>query len=176
MGRPKAFLRPGGGAPLVARAVAALRAAGLGPVVIGANDPAPFAGLGLPVVPDPEPGLGPLAGLAAVLDATAPAAWCLVVACDMPTLEPALLRDLAERAAASEREAVVPRAGGRAHPLHAVYARRCLPAVRTALAERRLGLTRLVTSLDVEWVDLPDGPSLRNVNRPADLEGLADDA
>ena len=173
MGRPKAFLPGPGGAPLIEVALNALRAAGAEHLLIGANDPAPFASLGVRVVPDATPGRGPVEGVLALLEAS-PTAWTLVVACDMPQLDPAVLRGLVERALSLEagRDAVVPRTAGRLQPLHAVYHQR---ATEKILSARLAGVDRLTTvveSLDLDVPTLPDGPSFRNLNTPDDLDEL----
>lgn len=172
MGRPKAWLPGPDGRPLVEVALAALRAAGCREVLVAARDPAPFSALVPPpgVVLDRAPGLGPLAGLEAALRA-APTAWVLAVACDMPHLDPALLRRIAEAAlgAAPPCAAVVPRVDGRAQPLHAAYHRRALPRVTAALEARALRLVDLAASLDALWLDLPRSPSFENWNTPDDV-------
>jgi molybdopterin-guanine dinucleotide biosynthesis protein A len=100
-------------------------------IAISANDPAPFHGRGLPVIADPRPGLGPLAGIAAAL-AWCPAPYLLVVAGDMPYLEPGVI-DLLLAHRGPGTDAVVPFLAGLPEPLLALYARACLP-----VAERRL--------------------------------------
>lgn len=176
MGGPKAFLPGPDGRPLVAVALDALRAAGAREVLVAARDAAPFAALEprVEVVldrgPDAGPGaaLGPVAGLEAVLRRIR-TDWALVVACDMPRLDPALLRRLALAALASPgRLAVVPRAGGRLEPLHAAYHRGALPLVTAALDAGRQRLGDLVAALDPLVLDLPQGPSFDNWNRPED--------
>lgn len=176
MGRPKPFLPGPDGRPLLDVAFAALRSAGVDALAIAAHDPAPFADRGLPVVRDRAPDLGPLAGIEAALRAAPtlcapdPEPWCLLVACDMPRLDPALLAELLVRAKASSRAAVVPRAAGRVEPLHAAWHPRALPAVSRALDEGRLAVHELLAGLDVEWVDVAAGSSFDNVNEPADVD------
>ena len=86
-------------------------------------------GRALLVVPDPVPGLGPLAGVASGL-AAADGAICVVLAGDLPFVTPDLVdrlcRELASAAesdALDALDAVVPRARGRAQPLCAAYRR-----------------------------------------------------
>ena len=86
-------------------------------------------GRALLVVPDPVPGLGPLAGVASGL-AAADGAICVVLAGDLPFVTPHLVdrlcRELASAAesdAPDALDAVVPRARGRAQPLCAAYRR-----------------------------------------------------
>ena len=168
MGRPKAWLPGPTGRPLIEEALAALSAAGLGPLLVACRDPAPFAPLAAEPLVDSRPGLGPLAGLESLLDRS-PTEWVLVVACDMPHLDPAVLSELAGRARRSERAAVLPRVEGRLQPFPGVYHRRALPAIRAALDADRLRLMALVPELDPEQVDFPPGPCFSNVNTPEDL-------
>lgn len=174
MGRPKAFLPGPDGRPLLQVALDALRDAGAGRLAIAAPDPAPFAAWSLPVLRDRAPGLGPLAGLEAALRAAAEAGEeaCLIVACDMPWLDAALLRDLLDRArsATPGPAAVVPRVDGRAEPLHAVWCPAALPAVSAALDAGRLAVHQVLTGLPVVWVDLPPRRALASVNAPEDLD------
>ncbi len=91
-----------------------------------------YESLGLPWLPDP-PGLagrGPLAGLLAALR-IAPAV--LLVACDLPYLEPNVLRRLV--AAAGRSPAAMPLLPGRRlEPLAGVYRREALPLALRSLA------------------------------------------
>lgn len=173
MGRPKAWLPAPDGRPLVVVALDALRAAGARDVLVSARDAAPFSSLTPPptVVLDRARDLGPLAGIEAGLRVTT-TDWVLVVACDMPHLDPALLRRVAEAAlgAAPTCAAVVPRVSGRAEPLHAAYHRRALPRVQAALDARALRLTDLLAALDARWLDLPPSASFVNWNTPGDVE------
>ncbi len=171
MGRPKAFIELGG-RPLIARVIGVLRE--LFPeVFIVSTETAPFAGLGLPVIPDLHARGGPLAGAHAALSATEQA-QVLVVGCDMPFLNPALLAHLADRA--EGRGAAVPQGPDGLHPLHAVYAKRALDPMEAALAQGAFKFTDAFPSLDVVEIGEdelrrfdPDLRSLFNVNRPEDL-------
>ncbi|MDO1529431.1 NTP transferase domain-containing protein [Fulvimonas sp. R45] len=87
MGRDKALL-DWQGRPLLERRLDALRASGVDDVRVSGDRPA-YQG-----VADAQPGLGPLAGLAAVAEATAGEAELLVIPVDMPLLGAALLRRL----------------------------------------------------------------------------------
>jgi molybdopterin-guanine dinucleotide biosynthesis protein A len=172
MGRPKAWLPGPGGRPLVVTAFEALRAAGAREVLVAArDDAAPFARLApaLAVVLDRGHDLGPLAGLEAALRATT-TDWVLVVACDMPHLDPALLRRIADAAlsAPSGTLAVVPTVEGRAQPLHAAYHRDAVRLVAAALDARALRLMDLVRALDPLWLDLAPSASFANWNTPED--------
>ncbi len=130
---------------------------------------------GLRRIADPEPHAGVLPALLAALDA-AREPLCLLVACDMPFLQPALLRHLV--ALAEGYDVVIPHVEGQPQPMHAVYRRDpCLAAIRASLArgQRRMIAfldavrVRVVTEDDVRSVD-PDLRSFFNVNTPEDLE------
>lgn len=183
-GRSKALLPLGaGGSPVVAATVALL-AEVASPVLVSVRDRAQADSLGAaldgldatPIV-DAVPGAGPLAGLAAVLDAS-PHDRVIVVACDMPSLS----RPLVERLVALSFEhagatAVVPRTDRGLHPLHAVYRRSLLAEVQKRLDDHRLALHDLLaatSTLEVAEEELrlydPGLVSFENVNTPEDLD------
>lgn len=157
-------------------------------LVIVANDTQPYTRFDLPVVPDSLPDFGPLAGLHAGLN-TMRAGLGVVVAVDMPFLNPALLR--AMLAAAEGYDAVIPALVDEVdidslrrmrakdlniHPLHAVYRRTCLPAIQAAIErdDRKLNAffadvrIRYFSSVEMRAHD-PDLRSLVNVNTPDEL-------
>jgi molybdopterin-guanine dinucleotide biosynthesis protein A len=119
---------------------------------------------------------GPLAGLAAGL-AVAREPLVVVVAGDMPTLQPTVLAALVRALAAGSADAAALRHRGRAQPLPiAVRDGAALPVVDQLLAEgeRRLGavLERLTVRLldEAEWRPLdPTAATLRDVDVPDDL-------
>jgi molybdopterin-guanine dinucleotide biosynthesis protein A len=173
-GRVKALLEVGG-RTILARQLAVLRPL-CGEVVVNANDPAPFAGCGARVVADELAGEGPLSGLGAALAAVR-APWLLIVASDMPYLEPRLLELLIARAS-DDVDVVMPTVGGYPEPLCAMYSQRCAPVIAARLAAAHYRASALVTEgeLRVAWVDEDElravDPDLRtfvNVNAPTDL-------
>jgi molybdopterin-guanine dinucleotide biosynthesis protein A len=126
MGRDKAFLEVDGRA-LVLR-VAETIAPFCGTVTL-LGEPAVYGVLGLPVIPDQFPGAGPLAGIEAALRCTT-ADRNLIVACDMPSLDPSVLAALF----AADGDCAVPEyEDGRLEPLCAVYHRRFHAAILEAL-------------------------------------------
>ena len=116
------------------------------------------------------PGEGPLAGIAAGLDACT-TAWLVVVAGDMPYLTGALVdRMLATRDATVA--AVGVRHAGRPEPLVCALHAASVLAARRWLAAGRFKASGLLVDegLRVAWVDEPCHPRpLANVNTPADL-------
>ncbi len=179
MGRNKALLELDG-EPLVLRAARTISAAGMDATVIG--PPALYEALGLAAVPDDEPGLGPLGGIATAL-AHSPRDWNLVVAVDMPYLTPAWLAALADRAlAADAADAILPRSERGLEPLSAAYHRRCLPPILGALARGLRKVTDGLAGCRVEEIAphewkrfAPEGLLFENINTPADYERAAAD-
>ncbi len=171
MGRDKGLV-PLAGRPMISHLLA--RVDGLGDeILITTNCPEDYAFTGARMASDASPGAGALAGLSTALSA-ARGETVLVLACDMPFVSRPLLAHLLSLA--PQADVILPRRGWEYEPLHAVYARGCLPAIEAALAA---GKGRMISFLDdvrvqvVEESDLarfdPDGRSFFNVNTPADL-------
>ena len=165
MGTDKAFLNAGKG-PLAAQ-VAAVAAEVCGKVTL-VGDPERYASLGFPVVPDNQAGLGPLGGIEAALKAS-PSAWNLIVACDMPALDAALLESLFT--AATGFDCAVPQhPDGRLEPLCAVYNKACHPAIAAALAAGIRKVTEgLRSGLKVNYVLTDREAAFANWNTPQDI-------
>jgi len=173
-GRDKAFAAVAG-EPIVVRTVRVFRA--LFPqVIVSTNRPERFAAFAVDTVADQFPGAGPLAGIhAAMLASRYPHVF--VAACDMPGLDPDVIRVVVERIGTAD--AAVPRWEGDVEPLHAVYALRVLPAVEAALKSGRNAMRDFLETVRVEWVDEAElralrgaAASLTNVNTPEDLAGV----
>jgi molybdopterin-guanine dinucleotide biosynthesis protein A len=173
-GRDKAFAAVDG-EPIAVRTVGLFQC--LFPqVIVATNRPERFAGLGVETVGDRHPGCGPLAGIhAAMLASRAP--WVFVVACDMPGLDPDVIRWLLSRPRTAE--AVVPRWEDDVEPLHALYAVQTLPVVERCLAGGRWAMREFLPAIRVDYVDERElralggaARSLLNVNTPEELAAL----
>jgi molybdopterin-guanine dinucleotide biosynthesis protein A len=99
----------------------------------------------------------------------------LVVACDMPLLQPALLRELVRLAPG--HDAVVPMLNGLPEPLCAVYTMACAGPARRLLDRGSYKVTGLLDEVNAlrmteeQWRAFdPDGLSFLNVNREEDLD------
>jgi molybdopterin-guanine dinucleotide biosynthesis protein A len=149
MGRDKALLAIGG-VPVILRTARLAEPLVSGVTIIGA--PEKYAALGYRALSDLEAGQGPLGGIATALAATV-CEWNLVLACDLPFLTAEWLRFLVRRALASRADAVIPVSGQGAQPLCAMYASRCGPAVRAALARGVRKVTDGLAGLDVDWLE-----------------------
>jgi molybdenum cofactor guanylyltransferase len=172
MGQDKALVRLAG-RPLIEHQLDRLRGLA-GEILVTTNHPEAFAAFGVRTAADAEPGAGALAGLRTALQA-ARGETVLVVACDMPFLSRPLLEHLLSLA--PQADAVVPRRGGEYEPLHAVYARTCLPAVEACLANQRRRVISFyddirvltVTEQTLRTLD-PHELSFFNINTPDDLK------
>jgi molybdopterin-guanine dinucleotide biosynthesis protein A len=161
--------------------VARLSEAGLAPHLLVTNSPGVFAFLNIPTVPDDIPGAGPLGGIYTALNYLTDERT-LVVACDMPLLNPALLRYMASLPTGAD--VLVPRwtdADGNRHieTLHAIYSRRCLGPIRERIEAGKLKVRALLEDVSVEYVDQeelrcydPGLESFRNINTPEEWERL----
>ena len=176
-GSPKA-LATVGGRTIGERVRDALREA-VGHVVLVTNEPELYADLGLPSRPDGHPGAGPVAGIETALrwaeEEGRPGA--LVAACDMPFLDPRVLRLFVDCSRRSSPDAVAVRMDdGRSPPLCAYLSVRCLPAVERVLAGEDRSVRALLASVATTWLPVEEIARLRdpetmffNVNTPDDL-------
>jgi molybdopterin-guanine dinucleotide biosynthesis protein A len=137
-------------------------------------------------VMDRYPGGGSLGGIyTGLLEASHP--FALVVACDMPFLQPALLRYMARRP--RNYDVLIPRlrvpdgpeSGHDAlqlqvEPLHAIYGRPCLEPMRKLLERGERRIIRFFPYVRVQYLTAdeisrfdPDELAFRNINTPRDL-------
>lgn len=182
MGQNKALLRlEPNGLTIIERAIARLAEAGFNSPLILSNDPFTYSFTGLEIVPDEIPHLGPLGGLLTALHSS-PNERVLLVACDMPFLNPPLLRYMASISA--NHDAIAPAwhdpAGLlRLEPLHAIYAKSALPIIEQQAANNHFRMTSLLAALDTHYLTedeiKPHDPQLisfRNINTPDELSRL----
>src|SRR5207245_960451 len=145
-------------------------------VLVATNRPERFRGLGVETVADRFPGCGPLAGIHAALLATRHP-HVFVAACDMPGLDPDVIRFLLARIGGTD--AIVPRWEGDVEPLHAIYAARCLAAMEASLRAGRYALRDFLGTIRVDYVSEAElrrvcgaAASLTNVNTPEELAAV----
>jgi molybdenum cofactor guanylyltransferase len=172
MGREKLTLEVGG-LPLIEHVKNILSATCQEVLVVGGD----IELSGVRHVADERPGRqGPLAGIEAGL-AAASSPHVFVAAGDMPFLSQGLVAYLLERLDRGVVTAVIPRHGGRNHPLCGAYARSLLPRVRAVLDGGALAVSEFLEGTGgVEYI----GEELRrfgepdlllmNVNSPGDLQ------
>jgi len=172
MGVNKAFLEFKG-QPLIARVIDTVSQVG-DEVILVTNAPEEYEHLGHRLVTDIFPGKGSLGGIYTGVKA-ARNPYTLVVACDMPFLNPSLLRYMI--LLSPGYDVVVPRLGREVEPLHALYAKACLPAMEAVLQQDNLQVVSFYSQVRVRYVEQqeieildPNHFSLFNINSPQDLE------
>ena len=179
MGREKLFLEVGG-LPLIERVINTVSATCEEVILVGGE-----ANLlqGVRHVPDGRSGRqGPLAGIEAGLAASRNDR-VFVAAGDMPFLSPDLIRYLLDRLGRDGNVAVIPRHGGRRHPLCGAYARAILPRVVAALDGGARAVGEFLDGVvGVDYVEeelrrygMPD-LLLMNVNTPGELDAARREA
>lgn len=142
------------------------------PVFVVAHDPGRFVDLNLPVYADVVEGAGALGGIYTALSIDGPDT-VIVVACDMPYLDDALLQRLAAMSRGHDGAWVRTPRG--VDPLLACYRRHAAPIIRGEIDAGRLRARDLGAVLHMAEMSLEElatyGPPerlLANVNSPED--------
>ncbi len=173
-GRNKAFVEIDG-TRLIER-VARLMGSIFKRLIIISNTPREYSYLQLPVYVDLIKGLGPIGGIYTGLEVIEDDAG-FFVACDMPFINEGLVRYIID--VRDDFDAVVPRINRLTEPLHALYSKSCLPAVRklirsgnfqTAKSYEKIRV-RFVEEMEIRAFD-PMLKSFMNINRPDELLGV----
>ena len=129
----------------------------------------------LDAVCEAEPGAGPLAGVAAggaeLVAREAGDLPVLVLAVDLPFVDPALLRALATAPAA---DAVVPRVDGHAQPLCARYSPTALARAARLVAAGERSMRALLDALVVLWIDEPEWSAVTTARCFVDVDTPGD--
>ena len=170
MGRDKSLLELGGEA-LVERAARRVATAAGSVALVG--DAGRHAKFGWPVVADLRPGEGPLGGIESALASPFAGQWNLIVACDMPYLDPALLEKLIGEARLRRPICVTAYTAQGVEPLCAVYARDFLDVARRALDAGQRKVRDAFAGLDVIHLWTDNEGAVTNVNTPADWASVA---
>lgn len=118
------------------------------------------------LVGDAEPDFpGPLAGIRAAL-AVARYPYLLILPCDAPLVDLALLQALRAIAAQDERPCMV-RQAGQWQPLHSILPRRLAPVLESAWEDGERSLRQFLLQHQVEALECAaDDPRLANLNTP----------
>lgn len=126
------------------------------------------------IVADTFPEKGSLGGIYTGL-VTSDSSVNLVVACDMPFLNQALLRYMIQLSA--NYDLVIPRVNSYIEPLHAVYKKSCLTHIKKMIMRDELRIYDFFNLVKVRYVGVeeiekfdPRHLSLFNINTIADLE------
>jgi molybdopterin-guanine dinucleotide biosynthesis protein A len=143
--------------------------------------PGKYVDLGLESIADRWPGEGPLGGIITALWLTGvgdpQCEWNLMVSCDMPFLTREWMAFLAQRAAASEAEVVLPRSHHGLEPLCACYKTDAAQSLQNEFDAGVRKVTQALRQLKTEVLDESDwkrfdsdGRLFWNMNTPVDYD------
>lgn len=172
MGRNKAFLTVGEEA-IISRTVQELRPV-VDQITIVTNQPELYQFLEVDLAKDIYPGMGPLGGIHAGL-LHARYSLNFVVACDMPFVDGAFVKELL--CLAEGYDVTIPQIDDYLQPLYAVYSKKCIEPIEECLQKdirkiiafyHQVRIRYVGESCIQKWVD-PDKVFF-NVNTPTELE------
>lgn len=123
-----------------------------------------------PVIEDTFTGLGPFGAILSAFREQPDAAW-LVIACDLPLLDEATLRNLvAWRNISSVATAYHSPVTDFPEPLIAIWEPKSYPVLLSFLAQGNSCPRKVLINSDITLLNAPDSSALTNVNTPEDLE------
>jgi molybdopterin-guanine dinucleotide biosynthesis protein A len=142
-------------------------------LIIITNTPQDYAYLKLPMVEDLIKGLGPLGGVFTGLQTMSEDAG-LFVACDMPFLSGELIHHMVD--VLEDFDAVVPKVDWKIEALHAIYTKRCIPAIEKLIDNKEYQVIRFFETIRVRYLNReeilnidPEMRSFFNINTPEEL-------
>ncbi len=145
-------------------------------LMIITNSPLEYSYLKLPLYQDIIKNLGPVGGIYTGLDALDDD-WAFFCACDMPFINEGLVRYIA--GIKEGFDAVVPKVDWKIEPLHALYSKRCLPAMKELIIIKECQTIKAFKNINVRFVEEaeikkfdPGIKSFLNVNKPDELEQI----
>jgi len=120
------------------------------------------------IISDIIPVKGALAGIHTSV-ASSVHEHCLVLACDLPLIDGAYIKNLFQKVSESHY-AVVPLHSEGIEPLHAFYSKKLLPALEYyLLQEQSLKITSFLNKIPVRYFYTENTPIFANINSPEDL-------
>ncbi|NIS78072.1 MAG: NTP transferase domain-containing protein [Deltaproteobacteria bacterium] len=179
MGKPKVFLESGGKYFFEIIAKSLEKAAGEVLIVTSHDISLPRVPPNVSVVTDLISGVGPLGGIYTALT-HASGESVFICGVDMPLLSSDFVEylfDVFESDSQTDLDLVIPRAGGRTHPLCAVYRKEAAGAVGRLIGSGERKAVSVVGSLKAKIVpeaEIESEPgykdSLENINTPGELK------
>lgn len=154
-------------------------------VVISTNNPERYCYLGVPMVGDVVRHKGPMTGiLSALVSLKVPEVF--VVACDMPFIKPALVRDIVDKwmqntansspvtrhsSLKNGWDALIPIFDNKPQPLLGIYSRSLINKIENSISEGNRGLRKFLKGINVRYINEnevrsldPEGRSFVNIN------------
>ena len=142
-------------------------------LIIITNTPRDYDYLQLPMHEDLIKDLGPLGGVYTGLE-TISSESGFFVACDMPFLQSDFIRHMLE--IRGDFDAVIPKVDWKIEPLHAIYTRNCLPAIKRLIDAQGYQIIKFFDNVRVRYVEEEEIRSFDselksffNVNSPGEL-------
>jgi len=171
MGKNKAFIQVEG-VPIIERIHNLFRKL-FREVIIVTNEKDLFSNFDAKLFSDLIPDKGALGGLyTGIVFSSFYYSFC--VACDMPFIKKSLVQYLIENAA--NEDVIVPRTKDGLQPLHAIYSKNCVDAIRRSIEEGKSKIIDIYNQVHVKIVDEkdflcfdPGRESFINVNTPEEL-------
>lgn len=143
-------------------------------LIIITNTPEEYEFLQLPMYQDLVKGMGPVGGIHTGLHYMDNDA-AFFVACDMPFLNKDLISYMAE--CLDDYDAVIPKIDWKIEALHAIYSKRCLPAVASLIELREYQVIKFHNQIQSKFIGEneiksfdPHLISFMNVNRPEEFK------
>ena len=171
-GRNKALVEVDG-TRLIERVISVMRPL-FEDLIIITNTPYEYDYLQLPMHGDLIKGLGPLGGVYTGLEAISSESG-FFVACDMPFLQSDLIRHMVE--IKGDFDAVIPKVDWKIEPLHAIYSRNCLPAIKRLIDAQGYQIIKFFDNVRVRYMEEREIrsfdlelKSFLNVNSPEELK------
>jgi molybdopterin-guanine dinucleotide biosynthesis protein A len=172
MGRNKSFVQLGEQA-LIEIIVEKLTGIFISRPVIITNQPEDYTYLGCAMIGDIIKDKGPLGGIHAGLT-SAPTPYIFVFTCDMPFVDDTFVCYMLNRL--KHEDILIPRHEECVEPLHAIYSKRCLPAIEAQLCADQRRVQSFFKDVTVTYVSQAEMKELKlaeqyflNVNTAADL-------
>jgi molybdopterin-guanine dinucleotide biosynthesis protein A len=175
MGTDKAFVSILGKS-LIEHIIERTEDLGQAETILITNRLADYAHLTLPMYEDVFPNKGSLGGIySAIYHSSHP--YTLVVACDMPFVNPDLLCYMAVLRNGDWYDLIAPRVEDYPQGLHAVYSKACLEPINRQLEKDKLKVIGFYDEMRVRYIDEREyeifnenGLAFYNVNTPQDLK------
>jgi len=143
-------------------------------IILITNKVESYAHLKFSMASDIYKNCGPLGGIHAALKA-ASYEFVFVVACDMPFIEPKFVEHIL-KSGDQDSDIVIPRVNDYYEPLHALYSKKCLPAIEACLNRGELKAASILPYVRVKFIEQGEISRFAdplevffNVNTPVDL-------
>jgi molybdenum cofactor guanylyltransferase len=145
-------------------------------LIIITNSPFEYSYLKIPLYQDIIKGMGPVGGIYTGLDVLDDN-WGFFCACDMPFINEGLVRYIA--GLKEGFDAVVPKVDWKIEPLHALYSKGCLNAMKDLIDKKEFQTIKAFNNISVRFVEEeeikkfdPELKTFLNINKQDELERI----